>query len=430
LIIIKNKNRKIHNNNNKKDIFNRLKLQVITNPDEWSRTNQAGVSPSTHSFISSDLDYCNRINAEYETIKNTVLKRSMPSPEANVDERSVKIENLKDQNLSKSSQIEKSKADNTKEEENKLEFASTERLSPMSLNENQLNSSLPVLLPNNQRLASSYYDNLNTINSDQLNQKSNLKEINEPNQASSYDNIQSSSEILAEMNKKSGSLIQSKSLEEENLENLNEIIEKINQMQNIDEIERIHMANVEQRPESLKSIKESENSSISSLNQVDELIKSVIEQASKKVYGNANEKQSNKGDDNAKFLNDIIQQVNKAENQTEQLKKLDEIDFSWHTLVEGLNHSASGGDSIQPVLTENDENFIKIEDILIPKIRDDDTSKLEVDTISNENDIESLNYAAEDADFNWATLASNETGKLDSSVKNEQTLTYDKGIMK
>ncbi len=79
------------------------------------------------------------------------------------------------------------------------------------------------------------------------------------------------------------------------------------------------------------------------------------------------------------FLNDIIQQVIRAQSQTEQLDRLDQLE------IDCLSKSSAS--------LLDDEHFIVINnDVVIPKSRDNDTSKIEV--------------LDSDCEFDWVALMS------------------------
>jgi hypothetical protein len=107
------------------------------------------------------------------------------------------------------------------------------------------------------------------------------------------------------------------------------------------------------------------------------------------TYDNLNEVTSNSQHDtneNNDVLNDIIAQVMLAQCQTEQLDKIDHVQVNWQCIepkVECTEKPSSPltvieyddpGEEMQII----DSNFIIINDIVIPKTRDHDTSRIEI----------------------------------------------------
>jgi hypothetical protein len=109
------------------------------------------------------------------------------------------------------------------------------------------------------------------------------------------------------------------------------------------------------------------------------------------TYDNLNETAED-SNGSVDMINDIIAQVMLAQCQSEQLDKIDHVQVDWQCLDSGGTFSAdyeSPAASVSPsaFFVESEEqsgmqiidtNFIIINDIVIPKSRDHDTSRLEV----------------------------------------------------
>jgi hypothetical protein len=132
---------------------------------------------------------------------------------------------------------------------------------------------------------------------------------------------------------------------------------------------------------------------------LDSLINNIqLEAQEEEKRSSCKEEQLNELESSLNPLDDIIKQVTTAENQTEQLEKLDAVDdFTWQTLMTSTDQMSpvqslmlstsptkSGNVSINLISTspktkEEEEELLLINDIIIPPTRDDDMSRLEVE---------------------------------------------------
>ena len=322
------------------------------NLNEWIMHNSG--LPS----VLSDAAYCDKVNAEYEQIKRNVLNRT-------------------------------GMIGNSADYDNIMNYARTsgndpnQRTSPVSLYEEANQKIESAFSPESQHLNSSYYDNLNALNLNEHAsilsaleqfqiQQQNIKQhhlieekIYEPEDHQKlgnpplYDNLNSIKNIDQQEEPAKEPVVykiqelvidddlQNNSLNETELKNFNEIIDHLDELKNLPNFEKT-------------SVDLSANSSISSLNKVDEMNKNVIEQLSNDI-NKASKEELAETDKNSNILNDIIQQVLEAQNKTEQLEKLDNVEFK------------------RDSKTQDEINLIKVDNLLIPKNRDEDTSKLDVE---------------------------------------------------
>ena len=125
-------------------------------------------------------------------------------------------------------------------------------------------------------------------------------------------------------------------------------------------------------------------------------------------------------DDNSEIsLNDIIQQVIKAQTHTEELNKLDNTKFKWDE-----NLSSKQTDE------KSDSDYIKINNILVPKHRNEDTSHIELESNTDSDSIYLRNQLSLDSNpdskdifdsnFTWQSLMDGSNAEYNYSQKSKK----------
>lgn len=449
----------------------------------------------------ANADYCNKVNAEYEQIKKTILSRSglvslstpeHPShsttittttilhddPDIDFEVRNINtIAQVSNRILSTNeqqttvipSQSKSSSSTNIEvigsgsKTTNVLASSFYDNLTAASalLNKNNTNdlttvssqSPPPILLEEEvtelSKISDSsaantksdpLYDNLVFMQQPTVDEKANNVDVNvldnttaELNQL--LDNlINENSDLNISREENADNLLEEKQ-SELNIINEESIIDsflpKVEEKQEIIEDRLVEESNVINQENNLintnevdlkKDEKTASNSSLNSLNKVEEITKSIINQLASSSSSNqpmttqSDESPSATTDtmvtaptydeklnesvqsENSELLNDIIQQVMIAQSQTEQLDKLDQLPSE---SFNQLNTSITSNEDNSLIANPNQENtennletsneFIKVDDILVPKTRNDDTSNMEIN-LEIEIEVEQLVY--------------------------------------
>ena len=116
-------------------------------------------------------------------------------------------------------------------------------------------------------------------------------------------------------------------------------------------------------------------------------------------------------DENTEILNDIIAQVMRVQSQSEQLDRIDHVNVDWENFDLQNQADLQNPESPSIINEKKDQsemkitnsNFIIIHDIVLPKKRDSDTSKIDI----NLTEVLSSTAAVSEPEFNRNSLLSN-----------------------
>jgi hypothetical protein len=471
--------------------------------------------PPTGSSLLANTDYCNKVNAEYEHIKKTILSRSglvslstpeHPSHATTITTTTILHDDpdldIEVRNINTISQVS-NRVLSTNEQQTAILPGHAKSSS---------NTNIEIIgsgSKNTNILASSFYDNITTVSSNLL-KKTNTKDSTAVSSQSPpahqfeevgdfskipdssagltkndplYDNlvfmqqsvvdekINTVKNIMdnttAELNQLLDNLINDNSelniSREENTanllnekqndfnmindENINENLSaKVEEEQKlIEESNKVNQENIiDSTQEELikKSEKTASNASLNSLNKVEEITKSIINQlasssSNQPITSQWEDSPSAKTDtmvtapsyddeklnesvqsENSELLNDIIQQVMIAESQTEQLEKLDKLPSE---SFNQLNTSITSNEDNSMIVNQNQDNmannldssneFIKVDDILVPKTRTHDTSNLEIN-LEIEIEVDKFVYPSSSSSNDQGQQSYIETGQF------------------